>query len=581
MQKLTPSPLCTLAGRPAALSLLLGLALCPRDAGAETSCRLVEVRFTPQGFPAGYALGREALSPQIAVWVEDSEGRHVDTLFVTRVTGSLGLGNRSGRAEMKSDFRWPYGRRPMVLPVWAYTRGKQYPLVVMGGRCSPNCGGDAHNGAANPDDEQTVAYHGTVSSAEPYYCSPSGWRTQRINGVDAVSCASAFYSSKGRFLPGATSPYPPRADIDPGQVSPQTDHPDLARFAALNDVSAVSGATPPTGKPLDPPLRWSVPKSLPDGAYVLKVEVNIEGDFNPFWGPGRSLPDKYPTWDNGFGKQYLGQPSIVYAVPFRLEASQRSFQALDYIGYGDITGQSGKLTPPDSTISDKNGSGADRLAVTNGPEGPYRVQVTTLSCGEGTCQAPPPPAALELADKTDSAMTVRLRLQPGTDKDVAVQVRYRESLAITEESFNQALPAPTRPVDSGGVVSTEIVGLLPRTTYHVAARTVAACGATSPPITASTATEVGHFATLSGCFIATAAYGTPMSVELHLLRALRDRYLLPSPLGQALVASYYAASPPLSRAIAGNDWLRAAARHALAPLIETARALPPASDIAQ
>ena len=48
------------------------------------------------------------------------------------------------------------------------------------------------------------------------------------------------------------------------------------------------------------------------GDYVLRVEVNIEGDFNPpWWDVGRSLPDAYPTRDYGFGKQHVGQPSVV------------------------------------------------------------------------------------------------------------------------------------------------------------------------------------------------------------------------------------------------------------------------------
>jgi hypothetical protein len=69
------------------------------------------------------------------------------------------------------------------------------------------------------------------------------------------------------------------------------------------------------------------------------------------------------------------------------------------------------------------------------------------------------------------------------------------------------------------------------------------------------------------CFIATAAYGSPLHPHVDALRAFRDRVLLEAPGGRQLVAFYYAHSPPVARAIAGNDGLRWLARLLLTPLI--------------
>src|SRR5262245_43837116 len=88
-------------------------------ARAET-CRTVEITMKP------------VANLQMAAWIEDSSGKYVDTVYVSRLTGTLGLANRPGLHFFKSDFRFPYGRRDMVLPVWAHKRNRQYGYVVMG-----------------------------------------------------------------------------------------------------------------------------------------------------------------------------------------------------------------------------------------------------------------------------------------------------------------------------------------------------------------------------------------------------------------------------------------------------------------
>jgi len=71
----------------------------------------------------------------------------------------------------------------------------------------------------------------------------------------------------------------------------------------------------------------------------------------------------------------------------------------------------------------------------------------------------------------------------------------------------------------------------------------------------------------SGCFIATAAYGSYLHPQVVILRDFRDNYLLSNPPGRALTAAYYKLSPPLAALIARDETLRYSVRLFLAPLI--------------
>jgi hypothetical protein len=69
------------------------------------------------------------------------------------------------------------------------------------------------------------------------------------------------------------------------------------------------------------------------------------------------------------------------------------------------------------------------------------------------------------------------------------------------------------------------------------------------------------------CFIATAAYGTPMAEEIGILREFRDEYLLTNPVGITLVELYYRVSPPVARFITEHPSLKPMVRAALLPAV--------------
>ncbi|MGA8849237.1 MAG: CFI-box-CTERM domain-containing protein [Dehalococcoidia bacterium] len=79
--------------------------------------------------------------------------------------------------------------------------------------------------------------------------------------------------------------------------------------------------------------------------------------------------------------------------------------------------------------------------------------------------------------------------------------------------------------------------------------------------------EVSTAPTNSTCFIATAAYGTPMARQIQILREFRDKYLLTNPPGRAFMDFYYRVSPPIAKFITEHPSLKPIVRAVLLPAV--------------
>lgn len=74
-------------------------------------------------------------------------------------------------------------------------------------------------------------------------------------------------------------------------------------------------------------------------------------------------------------------------------------------------------------------------------------------------------------------------------------------------------------------------------------------------------------ASSTGCFIATAAYGTPIHPDIDYLRNFRDKYMMTNRPGRAVVDLYYQYSPALADYITEREWLRTIVRWLLTPIV--------------
>jgi hypothetical protein len=105
-------------------------------------------------------------------------------------------------------------------------------------------------------------------------------------------------------------------------------------------------------------------------------------------------------------------------------------------------------------------------------------------------------------------------------------------------------------------------------TYHINGLVFYDGQAAGSAITATATAEPSDEQPSGGlCFIATAAYGTPMAKEIGILREFRDEYLLTNPLGQALVDIYYGVCPPIAEFITEHPSLKPVVRAGLGPAV--------------
>jgi len=98
--------------------------------------------------------------------------------------------------------------------------------------------------------------------------------------------------------------------------------------------------------------------------------------------------------------------------------------------------------------------------------------------------------------------------------------------------------------------------------------TIVDINAASTTITMDSSCSIrANFSGAGWCFIATAAYGTPMAEEIGILREFRDEYLLTNPVGKALVEFYYKVSPPIAEFITEHPSLKPIVRAGLVPAV--------------
>jgi len=118
-------------------------------------------------------------------------------------------------------------------------------------------------------------------------------------------------------------------------------------------------------------------------------------------------------------------------------------------------------------------------------------------------------------------------------------------------------------ISSPGLFSIKLEGLTDSTTYFFKAKAVGDGTGYGNEMSFTTMT--------SGCFIATAAYGSYLDIHVDTLRDFRDEYLMASSIGQSFVTFYYRHSPPIAQFISEHAYLKPLVRAILMPAVVMSR----------
>ena len=572
----------------AAALALVALAAAAPPVRADELCRVIDVDLDPTP------------ELQIVVWLEDAAGRYVDTLWITQSVGAYGLGNRPGVMGMRGGPNWPYGPRLDVFPVWSHRHGRSFQQVFFrNGDGDPGGPPGCLDDTCMNDNDRNLSHPFSHSTREIYYTRPL---TPDEPAWDVGTASSPVYTDKGRVWvlttngrdecvggdcpagweclplvfdnrcqrPG-TALYPPRVDVI---YTPDLDDPSVVLYDDMNPFDEISAATPVGNAP----FRFTAPiaRDLPDGAYVLYVEVAKEFDYNTTYNDVTQPPISARAW-NEYGLPYRGQPSVVFALPFELSAADDRVLTDVYAGYGDPLFADGTIRPPDATISTTTpGSGALRLGLAVDELTGMMYQVKMLRRTELDMTPPDAPGAPEVI-RVDSSSADITFVEPGDDgvigRVAGYEIRLRPSMPITEADFASAPPVPeaVEPEAAGELRTLELKDLLPRTHYFVGIRAYDDCRNLGPLQVIELETPDPVPDAVDACFIATAAYGSAMAADVGVLRRVRDRALRPHVLGELAVEAYYTFSPGLARLIGTSDLLRATTREALAPVVDAVR----------
>lgn len=164
----------------------------------------------------------------------------------------------------------------------------------------------------------------------------------------------------------------------------------------------------------------------------------------------------------------------------------------------------------------------------------------------------PPSAPSSLGATLESTYAIKLTWLDNSDDELGYKILRRKYITGTYYQIATVDKDTTSYIDSG-------LGTSSNYYYKVVAYSYAGYSYSNEAY-ATTGDD-------SGCFIATAVYGSPMETHVKTLRDFRDRFLTTNSPGKSFLHLYYRYSPPIAHYIEYHNILRFIIRWTLLPVV--------------
>jgi hypothetical protein len=317
------------------------------------------------------------------------------------------------------------------------------------------------------------------------------------------------------------------------------------------------------------------------GAYAAGATVSIEAQPAAGYGFVDWTADASVTFQDAAAENTtFTMPAQGVTVIAHFGVAYNLTMAVDPIGGGDTIDVAGKgayaagatvrigaAANPGYAFGNWTADAAVTFGSVTAAETTFTMPAQAVTVTAHFGQALPPgeiPTVTTLAATDISSYAATLHMSYTVGQFTPVEVRFACKRPTDPAWFYTAWVS--RAAD--GNYTEMLTGLVSQTQYQFKAQlrydgTVIEGAVYQFTTAAGSSTNLNDLLAYFGCFIATAAYGTPTAEQINVLREFRDVVLLKSTLGTIFVALYYRLSPPVADFIAGNEVVRILVRDLL------------------